>query len=161
LGARRHGDAKARYKPTRENQKSGQNGCGNKKKEAFLREGKLIIHQGTMVVVSPGTTIWITPPQVQFSFEVLSRTGILASITVAEPGAHGAGVTGTQGMGVSTPRAAAVAAATVGFDGELHIPNVATLTIGFPSMMLAAGTPVVTMFTGNTTSDAGAAPKLH
>ena len=35
-----------------------------------------------------------------------------------------------QGIGVSTPRAAAVAAATVGFAIELHIPNGMMFTIG-------------------------------
>lgn len=62
-------------------------------------------------------------------------------ITVGAPGAHGAGVTGTQGMGVNTPKAAAVAAATVGLEGELHIPKGGMLTIGLPSMMVAAGGP--------------------
>jgi hypothetical protein len=33
-------------------------------------------------------------------------------------------------MGVSTPSAAAVAAATVGFEGEQHIPNGIIFTIG-------------------------------
>jgi hypothetical protein len=65
------------------------------------------------------------------------------------------------GIGVSTPKAAAVAAATVGLAGELHIPNGMTFTIGLPSIMFAAGTPVITRFTGSTTNELGAAPKLH
>jgi hypothetical protein len=36
----------------------------------------------------------------------------------AEPGDHGAPIAGTHGCGVNTPLAAAVAAATCGFDGD-------------------------------------------
>jgi len=46
------------------------------------------------------------------------------------PGTHGAGVLGIQGMGVSTPRAAAVAAATVGFASDVHTPKGMMLTMG-------------------------------
>jgi len=70
-------------------------------------------------------------------------------------------VTGMHGIGVSAPIAAAVAAATVGFAIELHVPNGITFTIGAPSMMFAAGVPVVTQFVGSTTNEEGAAPKLH
>ena len=82
--------------------------------------------------------------------------------TVGEPGAHGAGVTGTHGMGVRTPRAAAVAAATVGFDGELHMPNGGMFTMGALSMIVAAGgPPASTWLVGKTTRLLGATPKLH
>ena len=50
--------------------------------------------------------------------------------TVGDPGAQGAAVTGTQGIGVKTPNAAAVAAATCGFAMEVHIPKGMILTIG-------------------------------
>ena len=86
----------------------------------------------------------------------------MASSTVGAPGTHGEVVFGMQGMGVSTPSAAAVAAATVGFAGLLHIPNGMMLTIGLWSMMFAAGTnDVITLLTGRTTSELGATPKLH
>lgn len=42
--------------------------------------------------------------------QLLLSAGILASITMGTPGIHGAAVTGMQGIGVSTPSAAAVAA---------------------------------------------------
>ena len=48
---------------------------------------------------------------------------------------------GTQGWGVSTPIAAAVAEATVGFAMEVHIPQGITLVIGAASAMLATGFP--------------------
>ena len=59
----------------------------------------------------------------------------------AEGGAQGAGMTGTQGWGVSTPWAAAVAAATCGLDGLMHIPNVAMLAPGAMSVIVAMGRP--------------------
>jgi hypothetical protein len=67
-----------------------------------------------------------------------------------------------QGMGVSTPIAAAVAAATSGFEGDMHMPNGMMLVMGILSMMLASGTsPVKTALVGNTTSELGAIPKVH
>jgi hypothetical protein len=50
--------------------------------------------------------------------------------TVGDPGVQGAAVTGIQGIGVRTPRAAAVAEATVGFAMELHMPNGMIFTMG-------------------------------
>jgi hypothetical protein len=86
---------------------------------------------------------------------------MLATITVAEPGAHGAVVTGMQGMGVNTPIAADVADATIGFASELHIPNGMIFAIGILSMMLAIGVVVLTMFLGRTVRELGVVPKLH
>ena len=43
--------------------------------------------------------------------------------TVGDPGAQGVVVAGMHGIGVRTPRAAVVAAATVGFDGAEHMPK--------------------------------------
>ena len=94
--------------------------------------------------------------------EVLFRAGIPPIETVGEPGVHGAAVLGMQGWGVRTPIAAAVAAATCGFAGDMHIPNVGMFTIGFESMMVAAGVPpAVVLLVGKTFSVAGAAPKEH
>jgi len=96
------------------------------------------------------------------SLEVFCRLGMLPNKTVGAPIIHGAGVTGIHGIGVRTPSAAAVAAATIGFDGLLHIANVGILSIGTWSMMLAAGMLLVnTRFKGRTTRLVGAAPKLH
>jgi hypothetical protein len=94
--------------------------------------------------------------------ETLSSAGMLAIITVGAPGTHGALVTGMHGIGVSTPSAAAVAAATIGLAGELQTPNGMMFTSGTWSMMLAAGGPShSTLFLGRTTSDDGAAPKVQ
>ena len=87
---------------------------------------------------------WIRPESVRIA---LAQAG-LASIPV--PAWIAARVT------------VAVAAATVGFDGDEHMPNGSTFTIGLLSMMFAAsGPPAIVRFCGNTTSVLGAAPKLH
>jgi hypothetical protein len=81
--------------------------------------------------------------------------------TVGEPGTQGAAVTGRQGIGVRTPKAADVAEATVGLLMELHIPKGMMLTMGIWSMMLAAGVGTINRFTGSTTRELGARPKRH
>jgi hypothetical protein len=53
------------------------------------------------------------------------------------PGAHGDTITGMQGIGVSTPIAAEVAEATVGFAIDRHIPNGIIFIIGAKSIILA------------------------
>lgn len=81
--------------------------------------------------------------------------------TVGAPGAHGDVVRGTHGMGVNTPNAAVVAAATVGLAKDEHIPNGGTFTMGLKSIIFAAGVPVRVRFSGSTTNVDGATPKLH
>jgi predicted TPR repeat methyltransferase len=113
-------------------------------------------------LVVPGLVTLMTPPQLHMHLDVLFSAGWPPSSTVAEPGAQGAAVKGTQGIGVSTPSAAAVAAATVGLDGELHMPNGGILAIGLLSMMVAAGGPSAsTLDCGITTSVDGATPNVH
>jgi hypothetical protein len=115
-----------------------------------------------LVVIWPGEVIWITPPQLHMHLLVLFRAGILPTMTVGEPGAHGELVTGTQGMGVRTPKAAVVAEATVGFASDMHMPKSGILAIGLKSMMFAAGgPPTMVRLTGGTTRELGAIPKLH
>lgn len=46
-----------------------------------------------------------------------------------------------QGCGVNTPKAAAVAAATCGFNNDVHIPNPEIFTGYDPSSIVAAGLP--------------------
>jgi hypothetical protein len=48
-----------------------------------------------------------------------------------------------QGCGVRTPKAAAVAAATVGFDTVVHMPQGVTEDIGATSITVAAGLPAI------------------
>jgi hypothetical protein len=66
-----------------------------------------------------------------------STHGIAFTVTLEEPGAHGAEMTGTQGWGASTPEAAAVAAATCGLVGLTHNPNDPMLAVGLKSVTTA------------------------
>src|SRR5512139_353144 len=109
----------------------------------------------------PGIATEITPAQVHISLQVLSSAGWLVISTLTAPGTQGAGVTGTQGIGVNTPIAAAVAAMTCGFDGELHIPKGMMLTIGTWSMIVPAGMLLVITGRGVALNTDGTAPKLH
>jgi hypothetical protein len=108
-----------------------------------------------------GLITWITPPQLHISFDVWLRAGYPPISTVGLPGAHGAESNGMQGIGVKTPRAAAVAAATCGLDGQLHIPKTGMFTNGLLSMIVARGVLLITLFAGSTIKVPGAAPKEH
>src|ERR1043166_6840715 len=89
------------------------------------------------------------------------RAGLPPTTMVAEPGAQGAGMTGTHGCGVRTPEAAAVAAATAGFEALEHIPKGGMFLMGMLSRIVAPGVPASNWFSGVTTRALGAAPKLH
>ena len=92
---------------------------------------------------------------------LLLRAGFPPIMTVGDPGAQGAVQAGTQGWGVKTPDAAAVAAATVGLDMELHIPKVMG-SLGISMMVAASALDTITVdwdVTG--ASGQGAAPKVH
>jgi hypothetical protein len=79
-----------------------------------------------------------------------------------DPGVQGAFVIGAQGCGVSTPDAAAVAAATWGLLGDMHIPNEVMFTFGSMSWMLAAeAESPLTAFVGITIRLEGALPIEH
>jgi len=69
-------------------------------------------------------------PVSRMALEVLLRAGMFPIRTVGEPGLHGATVLGMQGIGVSTPKAAEVAAATVGLAIDVHMPKVMMFTSG-------------------------------
>jgi hypothetical protein len=60
-----------------------------------------------------GLVTEIFPPQVHIHLALLMSAGIFMTFT-CPPGLHGAAITGIQGIGVSTPIAAAVAEATCG-----------------------------------------------
>lgn len=82
--------------------------------------------------------------------------------TCGFPASQGAGINGTQGIGVKTPWADEVADETVGFASEEHIPNVGTFRIPSLSMMVAAGSSLArTRFSGRTISRLGIVPKVQ
>ena len=104
----------------------------------------------------------MTPPHVQMHVSVLVSAGWPAISTVGSPGAHGAVMAGTQGWGVRTPSAAAVAAATIGLAGLVHIANGSMFTIGTSSTVAAAGCVLaITRPVGSTVSADGARPNEH
>lgn len=113
-----------------------------------------------MTVVVPAKLIEITPKYAQLHLDELLSAGAFLSMTVGEPGTHGV-VTGMHGVGVSTPLAAAVADAVVGFAKDEHTPNGGILAIGIQSLMLAAVSLLAVTPGINTDKVAGAAPKLH
>ncbi len=82
----------------------------------------------------PGNAMEICPPHVHIHLQLSNKTGNLDILSIP-PGAHGAGITGIQGIGVNTPIAAAVADATVGFAIDRHIPKGGIFTIGLLSMI--------------------------
>ncbi len=72
----------------------------------------------------------MVPAQMHIRVDESFSEGMFASSTVGAPTIQGAGVLGMHGMGVSTPIADAVAAATCGFDGVVQMPKVGILAIG-------------------------------
>jgi len=95
------------------------------------------------------------------SFELLLSAGMPHTNTVGAPGAQGATVMGMQGMGVNTPMAAAVAAATIGLARLWHMPKGGTFMIGTWSMMLAAIMLLVITVLGVGINEDGAMPIEH
>ncbi len=109
----------------------------------------------------PAVLILITPPQLHIRILESVSAGNAPIRTVGIPVTHGAMVMGTQGIGVNTPKAAAVAAATRGLAGFEHMPKGIMLTKGLLSMMLAAKRETLTLLVGGTMRVDGAAPKQH
>src|SRR5690606_19276603 len=88
--------------------------------------------------------------------------GTLSTSVLVAPGVQGPTVTGTHGMGVRTPSAAAVAAATDGLARERHMPNGKMFVIGTESRMLATGRfSTVARIGAWTTRTDGATPWSH
>lgn len=102
----------------------------------------------------------MTPPQLHMHLLELFSAGLLHISTVGDPGAQGAAHAGTHGIGVSTPIAAAVALATVGFARLLHIPNVMG-GLGISIIVAAGMFESITVLWEVTVSGAGATPKVH
>ena len=115
-----------------------------------------------IVRVLPGNPIVMRPPHVQLHIDGDVSAGMFPMSVFAAPGFQGPAGTGTHGMGVSTPSAAAVAAATVGFARLMHMPNGGMFIIGTMSLIVAAGLPSMsTRLVGSTFNVEGATPKLQ
>ena len=115
-----------------------------------------------MVFTVPGLVMEMTPPKAHVQVAGTVRAGFPPMKVVADPGVQGPAVTGVHGIGVSTPSAAAVALATVGFDRLEHIPNGGMPAIGMFSRIVAAGMfSMTTVWFCRTESVEGAAPQLQ
>jgi hypothetical protein len=110
----------------------------------------------------PGIVILIIPPHMHVHISPLQTTGPVGMMTIGFEGSQGATVAGMHGIGVNTPRAAAVADATVGLVIVEHIPNVMIFTIGIISAIETTGNPhAKTGFFGITEREDGAVPNEH
>jgi hypothetical protein len=67
-----------------------------------------------VTIVFPGLATEICPPNEHIHLLLSVNAGMFITLTCALPGAQGAAIAGTHGIGVSTPIAAAVAEATAG-----------------------------------------------
>jgi hypothetical protein len=105
----------------------------------------------------------MTPPHTQLHVLPAVSAGAPFTVVMTAPGTHGAGVLGTHGIGVSTPIAAAVAAMTVGFAGDEHIPNGGMFAIGRWSIVVSGGRFSTTTGApfGTAMSDTGETPNEH
>jgi len=104
----------------------------------------------------------MTPPQAHMHVLGAVSAGRPPIMVRVATGIHEPAGFGTQGIGVRTPRAAAVADATVGLANEVHIPKGGMFMIGTASAIVAAGFPsIITRLVGITFSVEGATPKLH
>jgi len=113
------------------------------------------------IVTSPGKLIVMTPPKPQLAMEDWLRAGAPPNIMVGEPGAQ-TEVTGVQGRGTNTPKAAAVAAATAGLARLVQRPKGRILTKGTAQVMLPAGAPPpMVRVMGRTSRADGARPNVH
>jgi hypothetical protein len=93
---------------------------------------------------------------------VLLSAGMNFFSTVGDPGTQGpTAVLGMHGIGVSTPMAAAVAAATCGLAGLVHIPKGGMFAMGLLSMMLPASMKLDMIIFGVAMKLDGATPKVH
>jgi hypothetical protein len=101
------------------------------------------------------------PPYTHTQVDPATSTGAPPAMVCGAIGIHGAGTTGTQGIGVNTPRAAAVAAATIGLANDWHMPNGAMFAPGATSVMVATGRPSTIGLGATTVRVEGARPKLH
>lgn len=94
-----------------------------------------------MVRTAPGIVMDTTPAYAQKHCDPATTTGAPPAVICGAIGVQGATMTGTQGIGVSTPSAAAVAAATVGFANDWHMPKGGMFAPGTMSVMFATGRP--------------------
>ena len=118
--------------------------------------------QTQATVNCPGEVTLITPPYAHIHTSPWWSTGIISDVILGFVEIHGDDSTGRQGIGVSAPRAAAVAVATAGFVIVVHIPKGLMFNKGTKSLIVATGkSETNTEFLGKTHSTDGAIPNEH
>jgi hypothetical protein len=121
-------------------------------------------HQPPVVTVAcPGDVIVISPAQLHMAVHGAVSAGSPLIVTVGAPGIHGEAVCGMHGWGVSTPRAAEVAAATWGLASDMHMPKLGMFSGAMKCHVVAAGWPPIWTGAppGVATSGTGVAPNEH
>ena len=88
------------------------------------------MNHDTVVCACPAKLIEMEPPHIQLQVLLSSKAVNLPIHTSETPGDQGDTVAGTQGIGVNTPIAALVAAATVGLEVDEQVPNDIMFTKG-------------------------------
>ena len=102
------------------------------------------------------------PPYEHISLQSCVRQGFPPIMMAGFVGIHVPAGTGVQGWGVRTPKAAVVAAATVGLASDVHRPKGPTFVMGAQSCIVAAGFPSVSTTDCDVTfMGAGAVPKVQ
>jgi hypothetical protein len=77
-----------------------------------------------MIVLNcPGMITVILPFHIHDTFPFLSKAGLPQTLTFEDAADHFPVTIGIHGIGVRTPKAATVAAATIGFAKDLHNKN--------------------------------------
>lgn len=120
-------------------------------------------YASVVAITSTGATGLTSPPQAHMHLLCIVASGTSMKDSNSLGGAQGSTTTGTQGIGVSTPSAAAVAAITSGFSMLLHIPKLGMFTSGAISSIVAVSSPMISGLPGSGSAwkGIGASPKLH
>ncbi len=115
-----------------------------------------------MTVNCPGDIIFITPPHIHIHLSPIFKAGKFPHKTFGDEGIHGLTVIGIQGIGVKTPKAAVVAAKTVGFARLVHIAKGEILIIGANPIIFPIGRfDAKTLSIGKNLTGIGDIPKEH
>jgi hypothetical protein len=113
----------------------------------------------TVTLVCPADPIVIVPPHEHVDVDESSRAAWPSIMTSVAPGVQSLS-RGWQGWGVSVPMAADVAAATCGFDSDVHIPNDGRLLVSKSDTVPAAACVPLTSWL-DAVNVAGVVPNEH
>ena len=112
-----------------------------------------------MTLTCPAEPIVIVPPHEHVQVDESSRAGWPSIVTSDDPGVQSLS-SGWQGWGVRTLMFADVAAATCGFDSDVHIPNEGRLLAAKSATVPAAACVALTSWL-EAVNVAGVVPNEH